>query len=204
MHPTDNPYASPGSEVNGVKVQPTPHDKIEVTYSSTYFDMAWDRIGLYWRNPVFIALFVILAIALPLHDSFDDMGKFHAGYFFSALGMMVLLLFGVGTVLNLILIAFSATRGSAEAVFGPFRVELSDEGVTRETGTERLLIKWRGLRAVRMNAWYIRIYQTPSSYILLPRRAFVLEHDAENLYRTAKHYLEMTKPAKPLGGQDAR
>jgi hypothetical protein len=95
--------------------------------------------------------------------------------------------------MNFLTTGLAMRRGSSEVVFGPFRLALSDEGVTRETSTERLLIKWRGIYGIRKNAWCFRIYQTPNSYILLPRRAFTLEQDGENFFLTAKRYYDEAK-----------
>ena len=97
--------------------------------------------------------------------------------------------------MNLLTTALAMRRGSSESVFGPFRLALSEEGVTRETSNERLLIKWRGIYRVRRSTWCFRIYQTPNSYILLPRRAFTLEQDGENFFLTASRYYDEAKSA---------
>lgn len=189
----NDPYAPPASEVSGAPAKAAALERIEVTYSHTYLDIVWDRAGIYWRNPVLAIIFGLWVSYLSYTIALDEVGNFHLNVFLFSLAEFGGGLIGVGAIFTLLLTAFSAMRGSAESVFGPYRLELASEGMTRETSTEKLLIKWHGIRAVKLSPWYIRIYQTPSTYYFLPRRAFTLEQDVENFYLTAKRYLDQAK-----------
>jgi len=192
----DNPYAGPASEVSGAKIRPEPKDRAAMTYSNGLLDLALDQAGVYWRNPI-IALVLCALICWASYDgSLDRAGGFHVDTFLSTLATFLALIVGSAALIPFLLAAFAIWRGSSEAVVGPFQIELSEDGVTRETSTQKLLIKWRGVHAVRMGRWYMRIYITPSMYLLIPRRAFILEHEAEDFFRTAKHYLELATPSK--------
>jgi hypothetical protein len=189
----NGPYAPPASEVSGARVKPEPMEKFELTYAKSLLDIGLDRLSLYWRNPVAATIFGLMLCWVSYNYALDDHGEFHPTTFAIFLIVYTAILGGAGVFMTLLMCGYTIWRGSAEAIKGPFRIELSEEGVTRETSTERLLIKWRGVYAIRMSSWYIRIYQTPNSYFFIPRRSLVLEQDAENFYLTAKQYLKQYK-----------
>ena len=46
-----DPYAPPAS-AGGAPFSPDAAGKIEVTYTDGLLDIAFDQIGLYWRDPI--------------------------------------------------------------------------------------------------------------------------------------------------------